>query len=140
MHGWAVGLKVWLSSLNEADLRTLLARHHCLRHGKCVHGTARPGRQAPTRRDLRAVRVWLARARQPGLQEMAACGLAWSVQTLVREHGYPSGTVDEPTDEQLEEMLAVLEPPLAHWALYALLCPEAHGLPAAGQARYTNSV
>ncbi|MFD3798285.1 hypothetical protein [Streptomyces californicus] len=120
--------------MNEADLRTLLARHHCLRHGKCVHGAARPGRQAPTRRDLHAVRVWLAKARQPGLQGMAACGLAWSVQTLVREHGYPSGTVDEPTDEQLEEMLAVLEPPLAHWALYALLCPEAHGLPAAGQA------
>ncbi|MEU0758829.1 hypothetical protein ABZ351_03975 [Streptomyces microflavus] len=135
MHAWAVGLKAWLSSLDETELRTLLAWHHCLRNRKCVHHSARAGRQSSSRRDLHAVRVWLTKAQQPGLLGMAACGLAWSVQSLRRDHGYPLGTLDEPTPEQLEEMLSVLDPPLARCALYGLLSPEAYHLPASGPAR-----
>ncbi|MCX4583076.1 hypothetical protein [Streptomyces sp. NBC_01481] len=66
---------------------------------------------------------------------LAACGVYWTYHTLCQEYGFLERVLDDPTREQLEVMLTVLDPPLARCALYGLTSPEAQDRPVALLAR-----
>ncbi|MFE5793466.1 hypothetical protein ACFQ8C_12960 [Streptomyces sp. NPDC056503] len=135
MRGRVNDIKSWLMSLEEEELRTLLTWHPCLRGQNCVHGTeSRARRVAPSRREITSVRVWLAKAQAPHLTSAAVCGLGWVTRLLEEEYGWPHHVLAEPTVDQLSAMLEVLEPPLAHCALYGLLVPRTESLPAGALA------
>ncbi|MER7035784.1 hypothetical protein, partial [Streptomyces albidoflavus] len=109
-------------SLDDADLRTLLAWHHCLRNRKCIHDVRRTGRHSPTPRELSATRVWFTKVQQPQLLSVGACGLAWAHQILHPEDD-SAELIEEPTYQYLLEMLGALDPPVALCALYGMLSP-----------------
>ncbi|MFE2015347.1 hypothetical protein [Streptomyces sp. NPDC059491] len=119
-------VRSWLSSLDEDALGSLLTWHPCLRGEKHAHAHAqdRPLRRTPpTRRELHAVRVRLAKARQGQLASIAGCGLAWAAKALGSEYGFSERALADPTLDELLAMLTVLEPPLARCALYGMLMP-----------------
>ncbi|MFD7573966.1 hypothetical protein ACFV6U_26175 [Streptomyces sp. NPDC059810] len=130
------GVRSWLSSLDEEALRSLLNWHRCLRGDKHAHTSDRPQRSAPpSRRELHAVRVRLAKAQQGQLTSIASCGLAWATKALHTEYGFSHRALAEPTLDELLAMLRVLDPPLARCALYGMLLPGASRLPVGPLAR-----
>ncbi|MFE9741948.1 hypothetical protein [Streptomyces sp. NPDC006477] len=128
MHGWVNGVRSWLSSLDEDALRSLLTWHHCLRGDKHAHASDRPP-SPPSRRELHAARVRLAKAQQGQLTSIAACGLVWAVKALHTEYGFSHRALTDPTFDELHAMLSVLDPPLARCALYGMLLPGTSRLP-----------
>lgn len=134
MHGWVNGVRSWLTSLDEEALRSLLTRHHCLRGDKHAHTSDRPP-SPPSRRELHAARVRLAKAQQGQLTGIAACGLVWAVRALRTEYGFSQRALAEPTLDELLAMLRVLDPPLARCALYGMLLPGTSRLPVGPLAR-----
>ncbi|MER5307830.1 hypothetical protein ABT034_08585 [Streptomyces sp. NPDC002773] len=128
MHGWVNGVRSWLSSLDEDALRSLLTWHHCLRGDKHAHTSDRPP-SPPSRRELHAARVRLAKAQQGQLTSIAACGLVWAVKALHTEYGFSQRALTDPTLDELHAMLRVLDPPLARCALYGMLLPGTSRLP-----------
>lgn len=134
MQGWGTDFRTWLASLDEPEIRSLLTVHHCLRQQSCGRRHDRGGRAQVTRRDVNAFRVWVTRARQPQLHSASSCGLTWACQVLAEEHDCSAEVLREPTVEQLETMLRVLEPPLARCALYGLLSPDQQKTPTTGMA------
>lgn len=129
MQGWGTDFRTWLSSLDEPEIRSLLTRHHCLRQQSCGRHHGRGSRAPVPRRDVNAFRVWVARARQPQLQSASSCGLIWACRALIDDYDCSADVLKEPTVEQLETMLRVLEPPLARCALYGLLSPDRQETP-----------
>ncbi|MFF0436760.1 hypothetical protein ACFYU9_31640 [Streptomyces sp. NPDC004327] len=128
--------RTWLSSLDEDALRSLLTWHQCLRGDKHPHGPGRSVRRTPpSRRELTAARVRIAKASPHQLNGVLVCGLFWTVQALRDEHGFDERTLAAPTLDELRTMLKVLDPPLARCALYGMLVPETRDLPAAALAR-----
>ncbi|WP_435970817.1 hypothetical protein [Streptomyces sp. Qhu_M48] len=136
MHGWVNGVRSWLSSLDEDALKSLLTWHPCLRGEKHAHNSDRPLRPSPpSRRELHAARVRLAKAQQGQLTSITACGLVWAVKALHTEYGFSQRALTEPTLEELLAMLTVLDPPLARCALYGMLLPGTSRLPVGPLAR-----
>ncbi|MFG2785619.1 hypothetical protein ACGFY7_48355 [Streptomyces prunicolor] len=78
---------------------------------------------------MNAFRVWTTRARQPQLHSAGSCGLTWACRALIEDYGCSADVLKEPTVEQLETMLRILEPPLARCALYGLLSPDKQKTP-----------
>ncbi|MER5967545.1 hypothetical protein [Streptomyces sp. NPDC002057] len=136
MHGWVNGVRSWLASLDEDALKSLLTWHPCLRGEKHAHSSDRPLRPSPpSRRELHAARVRLAKAQQGQLTSITACGLVWAVKALHTEYGFSQRALTEPTLEELLAMLTVLDPPLARCALYGMLLPGTSRLPVGPLAR-----
>ncbi len=124
MQGWGTDFRIWLSSLDESEIRSFLTSHHCLRQQSCGRRHDGRNRTPVTRRDVNTFRVWVTRARQPQLLSAGSCGLVWACRALIEDHGCSPQLLEEPTLEQLETMLRVLAPPLARCALYGLLSPD----------------
>ncbi|MEE1818942.1 hypothetical protein PUR59_28525 [Streptomyces sp. SP18ES09] len=136
MHGWVNGVRSWLSSLDEDALRSLLTWHPCLRGDRHAHTADRPARPTPpTRRELHAARVRLAKAQQAQLTSITACGLVWAVRALRDVYGFPERALTDPTLDELLVMLRVLDPPLARCALHGMLLPGTSRLPVGPLAR-----
>ncbi|MFD9646802.1 hypothetical protein ACFWWN_25440 [Streptomyces sp. NPDC059082] len=136
MHGWVNGVRSWLSSLDEDALRSLLTWHPCLRGDRHAHTADRPARPTPpTRRELHAARVRLAKAQQAQLTSITACGLVWAVRALRDVYGFPEHALTDPTLDELLVMLRVLDPPLARCALHGMLLPGTSRLPVGPLAR-----
>ncbi|MFF6991918.1 hypothetical protein [Streptomyces sp. NPDC010273] len=83
---------------------------------------------------MNAFRVWVARVRQPQLHSAGSCGLTWACRALIEDYGCSADVLEEPTIEQLETMLRVLEPSLARCALYGLLSPDRQRTPTSRMA------
>ncbi|MFB7544380.1 hypothetical protein ACFC0N_31320 [Streptomyces zaomyceticus] len=136
MHGWVNGVRSWLSSLDEDALRSLLTWHQCLRGDRHAHTSDRPPRPAPpSRRELHAARVRLAKAQPGQLTSITGCGLIWAVKALHTEYGFSQRALTDPTLDELLAMLTVLDPPLARCALYGMLLPGTSRLPVGPLAR-----
>ncbi|MER8045202.1 hypothetical protein [Streptomyces sp. NPDC094032] len=141
MQGWVNEAKIWLSSLDEDGLRSLLAWHQCLRGDKHNHRSGKPVRRTPpSRRELNAARVRIARSQPSQVTAIVTCGLSWAAGALRDEYGFAESTLSTPTLDDLRAMLKVLDPPLARCALYGMLLPEAGELPAAPLAKAHHAV
>ncbi len=112
-------------------MRRLLTRHACLRQRRCVHGKTVGAGQPVTRKEVQSARVWLTRARESQLTDIAQCALVTAARALRAEYGFPEEVVAEPSEDQLVTMLTVLDREFAHCVVLGLSNPVFKNLPAA---------
>jgi hypothetical protein len=135
MEGWGLEFRTWSLSLDDLRMRRLLARHGCLRQRRCVHGKTTTATQPVTRQEAQSARVWLTRARESQLTDVAHCALVSAARALRVEYGFPEQVVAEPSADQLVLMLEVLDPEFARCVVLGLLHPRFKTMPAADLAR-----
>ncbi|MGA5361986.1 hypothetical protein [Streptomyces purpurascens] len=90
--------------------------------------------QSVTRQEAQSARVWLTRARETQLVDVAYCALLSASRVLREEYGFPDRIVAEPSDDQLVLMLEVLDPEFARCVVFGLLHPRFKHMPAAALA------
>ncbi|WP_158691115.1 hypothetical protein [Streptomyces sp. 351MFTsu5.1] len=96
-----------------------------------MHGRTSGAGQPVTRQEAQSARVWLTKARESRLTDIAQCALVTAARALRTEYGFPEGVVAEPSEDQLVMMLTVLEPEFAHCVVLALSNPVFENMPAA---------
>ncbi|MDQ0830109.1 hypothetical protein QF032_001953 [Streptomyces achromogenes] len=131
MDGWGLEFRTWLLSLDDSHVRRLLTRHVCLRQRRCAHLKGAGAVQPVTRQEVQSGRVWLAKAKEAQLVELAVCAVAGAAQMLRSEYGFPEQVLAEPSGSQLIKMFEVLDPEFARCAAYGLLHPRLAEMPAA---------
>ncbi|MDH6123195.1 hypothetical protein [Kitasatospora sp. GP82] len=114
-------LRVWITSLTDAELRELILAPGPLPYWARVAGARRNGVRRAGQRELLTVRVWLSRAPTKDLKEIANAATRFARHRLHHCGGYPQETCANPGAEELEAMIGFLEPVLARLTLYGLL-------------------
>ncbi|MFJ7212384.1 hypothetical protein [Amycolatopsis sp. NPDC098790] len=126
-------LRHWLTSLNNADLTTLVSVNGYLRSAAQVPQSTRE--ITLNRRQSRALRTFLAKASASKLSSMASSMLAGAAETLETVLGFSPEEVAHPTLEQLSRMLIALGEPVGKLALFGLLLGDAPATPLACEHR-----
>ncbi|MCM2418614.1 hypothetical protein [Streptomyces sp. RKAG293] len=121
MNSTVVDLRRWLTGLSDEELRGLLVRQQLFRELACSQSRGRSEGPQVSRRDIRSARAWLPKSLPRNLLGIAEFGLGDAAARLVRELGHPDEAVGDPTLEQLEAMLAALEPIEARLALFGMV-------------------
>ncbi|MEH0534881.1 hypothetical protein QBB31_09655 [Streptomyces scabiei] len=96
-----------------------------------MHGKTVGAGQPVTRKEVQSARVWLTRARESQLTDIAQCALVTAARALRAEYGFPEEVVAEPSEDQLVTMLTVLDREFAHCVVLGLSNPVFKNLPAA---------
>lgn len=110
-------LKVWLTGLDDAQLRELVSIPGPLPYwAKLSFRSAGP---RLGRRELLSVRAWLSRAQVRDLKKIAD-DAADSARRLLAHHGHGEESLREPDLETLESTLASLPPVLARLTLHSV--------------------
>ncbi|WP_405611499.1 hypothetical protein [Streptomyces sp. NBC_00076] len=78
--------------------------------------------------------MWLTRARESQLTDVAHCALVITARALRVDYGFPEQVVAEPSADQLVLMLEVLDPEFARCVVHGLLHPQFRDMPAAALA------
>ncbi|MEO6086037.1 MAG: hypothetical protein ABIQ18_23300, partial [Umezawaea sp.] len=123
-------LRKWLTSLADADLAVLVSLIDELRVVGRLPAAA-SGTRRPAPRELRAVRVWLAKATSHQLGHLTTNVLRTAAHHLIQHYAFESKAVDNPDISALKGMLTELGQPYGQLVLYALLLGDVPASPIA---------
>ncbi|MEU7476344.1 hypothetical protein AB0A63_10195 [Lentzea sp. NPDC042327] len=127
-------LRRWLKTLDDADLGVVVVLSGPLQAAaKLSHGAVTT--RLPVRRELKAVRAWLAKAHTHQLALVAEAVLSPAAHLLIHHLSFSEAEVADPTDEQLSAMLVALGQLMGRLTLYGLLLGNARATPAATRHR-----
>nr|BFE99023.1 hypothetical protein GCM10020241_06990 [Streptoalloteichus tenebrarius] len=114
-------LRRWFETLDDRSLTVVLQVNDVLRLAANLPSAPRKRSRPALKRELRAVRVWAARASTAELAHMATHVLQKARHQLKCHLGFDPEIVDAPNAEQLGAMLVALGRPIGQLVLFGLL-------------------
>ncbi|SHG26061.1 ATP-binding protein [Streptoalloteichus hindustanus] len=114
-------LRRWFETLDDRNLTVVLQANEALRLAANLPAGTRKRSRPALKRELRAVRVWAARASTAELAHMATTVLQTARHHLKCHLGFDPEIVDAPTAEQMGDMLVALGRPIGQLVLFGLV-------------------